>query len=87
MSTIIKIVPEWLATTKMLQDLDNALFFNNDIVFFDADSDKFTFFLDDMSLFNVDLNNVNLDDNNFDDYDPETTLHVRLMAWCNRYKQ
>ena len=31
--------------------------------------------------------NINLDDDNFDVDDPETTIHVRLMTWCNRYKQ
>ena len=33
------------------------------------------------------FNNINLYDDNFDDDDPETIIHVRLMAWCNRYKQ
>ena len=40
-----------------------------------------------MGLANVNLNNVSLDDVNFDDDDPETIIHVRLMAQCNRYKQ
>ena len=31
--------------------------------------------------------NINLDDDNFDADDPETIIHVRLMTWCNRYKQ
>ena len=31
--------------------------------------------------------NINLDDDNFDVDDPETIIHVRLMTWCNRYKQ
>ena len=39
-----------------------------------------------MGLVNVDLNNVSPDDDNFDDVDPETIIHARLMAWCNRYK-
>ena len=57
------------------------------IVSVTADSDNVTFFSDDMGLANVDLNNVSLDDDNFDTDNPETILHVRLMAWCNRYKQ
>ena len=35
-----------------------------------------------MGLNTVDLNNINLDDDH-----PETIIHVRLMAWCNRYKE
>ena len=33
-----------------------------------------------MGLANVNLNNVSLDNVNFDDDDPETIIHVRLMA-------
>ena len=43
----------------------------------------------------IDLDNINLDDGNFDDDDdaaahahhPETIVLIRLIAWCNRYKQ
>ena len=31
--------------------------------------------------------NISLDDNNFDEDDPETIAHVRLMPWCNKHKQ
>ena len=37
-------------------------------------------------IFSVDLDKIDLDDINYDD-DPETIIHVRLMTWCNRYKQ
>ena len=43
-------------------------------------NDNATLFSDKMGLANVDLNNVTLDDDNFDDVDPETITHVRLMA-------
>ena len=74
--SLLKFVPDWLVTNKVLKDLDNVVFFNDDIVFVNADSDV-TFFSDDMDL----------DDDNFDDDDPETIIHTRLMAGCNRYKQ
>ena len=48
---------------------------------------KVTFFSDDMVLVNVDFNNVSLDDVNFDNDDPKTMIHIRLMTWCDRYKQ
>ena len=38
----------------------------------------------------IDLDNINLDDGNFDDDDdhhPETIVLIRLISWCNRYKQ
>ena len=61
--------------------------FNDDIVFVNADYENVTFFSDDMGLVNVNLNNVSLGDDNFDNDDLETVIHVRHMAWCNRYKQ
>ena len=33
-----------------------------------------------MGILSVVLNNINLDDVNFDEDDPETIIHVRLMA-------
>ena len=40
-----------------------------------------------MGIPSVDLNNVNFDDVNFDGDDPEIIIHVRPVAWCNRFKQ
>lgn len=62
-------------------------FFNNDIVFVNADFHNIRFFNDDAGLANVDLNNGSLDDDNFDGDDPETIIHVTLIICCNRYKQ
>ena len=63
---------------------------NDDIIFVNEDSDNVTFFSDrylDTGILSVDLNNVILENVNFDEYDPETIIYVRLMAWCNRFKQ
>ena len=40
-----------------------------------------------MGILSVDLNNINLDDVSFDEDDPKNIIHVRLMVWCNRFKQ
>ena len=56
----------------------------------DADSDNVIFFNDDTDIVNVGFNNFKIHDDNFDDDeegDPKTIIHIRLMAWCNRYKQ
>ena len=65
----------------MLGKLDDVVFSNDDIVFVNADSDNAIFFSDDINFGNVVLNNVSLDG------DPKTITHVRLMAYCNRYKE
>ena len=49
---LLKFVPDCFVTNKILQDLDNAVFFNHNIVFVNANSDV-TFFRDDMGLVKV----------------------------------
>ena len=42
-------------------------------------------FVNQMGILGVDLDKANLDDdNNFDEDDPETIIHVRLLAWRNK---
>ena len=40
-----------------------------------------------MGILSVDFSNINLDEVNFYNNDRETIMHVRLMAWHNRFKQ
>ena len=77
---LLYIVPDWLATSKMIKKLHNALFPGDDIDFFNENSDNVTFSKDEMEILSVVLSNINLDDINFDEDDPETIIHVRLMA-------
>ena len=58
----------------MNKNLDTDLSANDDIILINKDS-------------SVDIDNINLDDVNFDEDDPKTINHARLIAWCNRYKQ
>ena len=62
-------------------------YLKDDIIFINADSDNATLFSDDMALNTIDFNNINLVDDDFDEEDPDTSIDVRLIAWCNRYKQ
>ena len=84
-NTITKFVPNCIVMKKILRYLDSAKFSNGDIVF--VSSDSVTFFSDNMGLATINLNNTNLDNDNFDDDDLETIAHVKLIAWCNTYKQ
>ena len=56
------------------------LFFNDDVVFVNANYYNITFFSDDKGLVNVDLNNVSPDVDTFYHDNPETIIHVRLVA-------
>ena len=64
----------------MIQKHINALFADDDALFFDEHSGG-------IGILRVDLTNINLDDVNFYKDDLETIIHVRLMTWCNRLKQ
>ena len=32
-------------------------------------------------------NDIHLDDVNFDEDDPEATIHIRLLAWRNKFEK
>ena len=64
----------------MFADLDSAVFFNDDIVYVNTNSDNATFHSNDMGLVNIDLINVSLNDDNFHDDDPKTIIHIGLMV-------
>ena len=40
-----------------------------------------------MGILGVDLDQINFDDGNFDEDNPETFIHVRIMAYHNKYKE
>ena len=75
------------AVDSYLIPLKFAVFSNDYIVFGNLDSDFVAFFSNDIGLNSITFDNINLDDDNFDDCDPGTIAHVRLMARRNRYKQ
>ena len=76
-----------LLRIKCLKKLDNAVFSDDDVVFVNEDSDNATFFSDDRVFNALYLHNINLDDDTFDNDDPEATVHVILMDWCEKYIQ
>lgn len=73
----------------MLQKLDNVVFFDHDIDLKDVDSTIAAFFSNDVRLDAIHLNSIKLHDDNFDDVDPNHANFalVRLIGWCNRFKQ
>ena len=72
----------------MLEKLDNALHTNDDILFYNEDFDKVTFIANQRHILAVDLDKIKLDsDNKFDEDDPDTIIHVRLLAWHSKFKK
>ena len=44
-------------------------------------------FLENGGTIMFELNNINLDDVNFDESNPETIIHVGIMARCSRFTE
>ena len=79
-------VPDLCFTNEIVKDLDNAVSFNDNIVFVNADSDNVTFLIM-IWYVNVNLNNTSLGNKNCDSDHPKFIIDVRLMTLCTRYEQ
>ena len=73
----MKIIPDWLVTSKMIKKLFNALYIDDNILHFSEDSCNVVFSCNETDIFNIDLNNIDLD-NNFDEDDPDTILSQNI---------
>ena len=67
----LKLVPDWLVTSKVIKKPFTALYTDENILHFNEDSGNVVFTCDEMDILNIGLNNINLD-NNFDEDDPDT---------------
>ena len=64
----------------MIKKLLTVLYADDDIFFFDEYSDDAIFFCNQMGILRVDVNDINLNDTDYDEDDPETIIHIRLLA-------
>ena len=78
--TALKFVPDWFVASKMIKKLFTALYSDENIHYFDEDFGNVVFNCNEIGILNIDLNCINLDGNNFDEGDPDTIIHVRLLA-------
>ena len=56
------------------------MYADGNILYFDEDSGDVVFNCNETDIPDIFLNNINLD-GNFDEDDPGTIIHVRLLAW------
>ena len=83
----LKFFPDWLVTSKMIKKLVTALYADDNIIYFNEDSGDVIFPCNEMGILIVDLTNIDLDYTNYDEGDPEMIVHVRLMAWYNKFEK
>ena len=64
----------------MIKNLFTTSYADENVLYFDEDSDNAIFNCNRMDNLNKYLNNINFD-NNFDEDDLDTIIYVRLLAW------
>ena len=69
-----------LLQVKLIKNFCNALYADENILYFNKDSGDAVFNYNEMAIVNIDLNNFNLD-NNFDKEDPNTVILIRPLVW------
>ena len=82
----LKLIRNWLVTSKMIKELFTALYSDENILYFNEDSGNVVFSCNEMGILNIDFNNINLD-NNFDQDDPDTIFLLTLLAWHIRFEK
>ena len=77
----------WFITAKIFEILNEVVFSNDDKDLDYIVPDIVTFVSDDMGIKTISLNVINLDDNSFNEDGHEIVIHVKLIAWCIKYRQ
>lgn len=76
----LKFISDWFVRSTIMKNVYHVLFADDDILFFDEDSDNIPFSSDELGILRVDLNNISLDDTNFYEDDPKTISYARLST-------
>ena len=71
----------------MIKKLVADLYADEHLLCFNEDSSNAAFNYNEMNILNIDLKCINLDDNNFNEDEPDTIIHVRLLAWYNKFEK
>ena len=81
----MKFVPDWFVKSKIPKKLHVALFANDDTLF--LMKILLTFYANRMGILCVDVDKINLDNADFYEEDPETNIHIRHLAWRNKFEK
>ena len=76
----LKFIPDCFVISKMIEKLLTALYADDNMRYVNEDSSDVIFCCNEMGRLIIDLNSVNLDDTNYNEDDPETIIHVILLA-------
>ena len=71
----------------MIKNFFTDIYADGNIICFNEYSGDVIFSCNEMGIFRIDLNNINLDNSNYDEEEPETIIHVRLLAWHIKFEK
>ena len=77
----LKFVPDWFVTSKMIKRLFTTSYADENILFFNEYFGNVIISSNEMGVLNIDLNNINLGNTNYEEYDSDTIIHIRLLSW------
>ena len=63
------------------------MYVDENILYFNEESDNVIFNCNGMGIRSIYLNNINLDDTNYEEDDPETIIHIRILAWHIKFEK
>ena len=77
----LQFLSDWFVLSKMIKIHFTDLYADENILYFNETSGNVVFICNGMAILNIDLNEFNLGDTNYDEDDPDTIIHFRLLAW------
>ena len=80
------VVPDWSVISKTITKRFTALYADENVLYLTEDSGNVVFSHNEIGNLNLDLNNINLD-NDFDEDNPDSIIHIRLLAWHNKFEK
>ena len=76
----LRFIPDWFVKIMMIKYLFTVLYADDDKLYFNEDSGNTVLCCNEMGIVSIYLNNINLDNTNYDQDDPGTILHIKLLA-------
>ena len=83
---VLKFVPDCFVSSKMIKLLFTPLYAGQSRLYFYENSCNVVFNCNGMGILNKALNNINLDDTSYDENDPDTIIHIRLLENARHLK-
>ena len=63
------------------------MYADENILYFNGDSDNVVFICNETGIFNIHLNNIILDNTNYDEEDPYNIVHITRLTWHSKFEK